>query len=51
MDNSEHIASKDELKGIARELLDILRPRKLQIWQVKETFRFAIELADQERLE
>lgn len=49
MNNSGH-ASKDELKEIARELLNTLRPRKLQIWQVKEIFRFSIELADQEQL-
>ncbi len=44
------ILSKDELKDIARELLDSLRPRKLQIWQVKEVFRYAIEFVDRERL-
>lgn len=49
MVKSEH-ASKDELKEIARELLDTMRPRKLQIWQVKEALRFAIEMADREQL-
>lgn len=41
-------ASKEELKEIARELLEIMRPKKLPIWQVKETFQFAIEMADWE---
>lgn len=44
-------ATKDELKAVAVEILDSLRPKKLQIWQVKEALRFAIELADRERLE
>jgi len=44
------ILSKDELKNVAVELLDSLRPRKMQIWQVKEVLRYAMEFADRERL-
>lgn len=44
------VKTKEELKAIAMEVLDVLRPRQLQIWQVKETLRFAIEIVEQERL-
>ncbi len=42
--------TKDELKVIAKEVLDSLRSKKLPIWQVKEVCRFAMELADWELL-
>ncbi len=44
------VKTKEELKAIAMEVLDALRPKQLQIWQVKETLRFAIEIVEQERL-
>lgn len=44
------VKTKEELKAVAMEVLDALRPRQLQIWQVKETLRFAIEIVEQERL-
>ena len=46
----EEIKVKEELESIAAEVLDALRPKHLQIWQVKETLRFAIRLADREQL-
>lgn len=42
--------TRDELIAIANEVLDSLRPKNLQIWQVKETLRFAIELVEREKL-
>jgi len=49
-DENRGTLTKDGVKDVARELLDSLRSRKMQIWQVKEAFRYAIEFADQERL-
>lgn len=43
-------APKSELTPIAQEVLDLLRPKTLPIWQVKEILSEARRLADWEIL-
>lgn len=50
MFEKEGIATEGELQAIARELLNDLRPRKLQIWQIREILSLAAKLVDRERL-
>lgn len=40
------ILTKEELKKIAQEVLELLRPRELAIWQVREVLKFANEAID-----
>ena len=37
---------KAELKSIAKEVMELLRPKRLPVWQVKEVLRYAMNLAD-----
>jgi len=41
---------KEELDGIAQEVLDFLRPKELPIWQVKEVFKRASRFAEYEKM-
>ena len=43
-------ALKSELTPIAQEVLDLLRPKALPIWQIKEILSEARRLADWEIL-
>lgn len=43
-------ATKEELREMAQELLEFLRPKKLAIWQVKEVLRRAENMVDWEPL-
>ena len=45
------VRKKDELKALAQKVIDVLRPERLQFWQVKEILRFASEQLDKEALE
>lgn len=40
------IIEKEDLKPIALEVLDLLRPRQLAVWQVKEVLAQASRLAE-----
>ena len=37
---------KAELKSIAEEVMELLRPKRLPVWQIKEVLRYAMNLAD-----
>ena len=41
---------KDELMGIAEEVIEFLRPKCLPYWQVKEITRIIIDMLWQEKL-
>ncbi len=38
--------SKNDLKEIAREIMDSLRPKHLRVCEIKEVFKYACELTE-----
>lgn len=41
---------KDELMGIAKEVIEFLRPKGLKFWQIKEITRDMIDVLWKEKL-
>lgn len=46
-----NVKSKEELKDLARKVVNSLRPEGLQFWQVKEVLSIALSQLDKEALE
>lgn len=41
---------KEELKELARKVIDMLRPEELPMWQVREVLRYAANQLEDEEL-